>query len=150
VLPGLNYLWYDQESYWPSRINKNISIETLTWLEERLFLMALPPREQGLNVTAGSDINTSKAKDLAQAAEALWGAIQEQDAEATGRAITASFKAQITMFPNMINSTVEEAITKISDSALGYKLSGAGGGGYLVIFSEEPIPDTLSIRIRKS
>lgn len=150
VLPGLNYLWYDQESYWPSRINNNSSIETLTWLEERLFLMVLPPREQSLNVTAGSDINTSKAKDLAQAAEDLWAAIQNQDAEATGRAITASFKAQIAMFPNMNNNTVEEAIAKIPDSVMGYKLSGAGGGGYLVLFSEERLPDTLSINIRKS
>jgi cytidyltransferase-like protein len=150
VLPGLNYLWYDKQQYWPSRIANQTSVEILSWLEQRIFLMALPPRENGFSVTAGNDINITKARALSEAADQLWQAVHNQDALTVGKSMTASFKAQAAMFPNMITASVEDAIIKIPDYVMGYKLSGAGGGGYLVLFSEKPVPDTLSIRIRKS
>jgi mevalonate kinase len=33
--------------------------------------------------------------------------------------------------------------------ATGWKLSGAGGGGYLVFISEEYIPEAIKIKIRR-
>ena len=57
------------------------------------------------------------------------------------------------MFPNMVSPEIIktiEAVYRMHPGVLGHKLSGAGGGGYLVLFSEEPIPNTLSIKIRRS
>ena len=34
-------------------------------------------------------------------------------------------------------------------TALGWKLSGAGGGGYLTLFSEQPITGALRVKIRR-
>jgi galactokinase/mevalonate kinase-like predicted kinase len=66
--------------------------------------------------------------------------------------MTASFEAQVEMFPNMtsisIQNTIQQCYTE-SPSILGHKLSGAGGGGYLVLFSEYPIDNTLQIKIRR-
>ena len=150
VLPGMNYLWYDKEEYWPSKIEKQNKINILKWLEERIYLMALNPRENGLSVTENADINKEKAEALAIAANELWKAVNRMDAIAFGKAMTDSFKAQISMFPNMVNSTVEEALASIPTGVLGYKLSGAGGGGYFVLFSEKEIPNALKIRIRRN
>ena len=150
VLPGMNYLWYDKEEYWPSKIEKQNKINILKWLEERIYLMALNPRENGLSVTENADINKEKAEALAIAANELWKAVNRMDAVAFGKAMTDSFKAQISMFPNMVNSTVEEALASIPTGVLGYKLSGAGGGGYFVLFSEKEIPNALKIRIRRN
>jgi len=149
VLSGLNYLWYDAEEYWPSKIDKIQNNEILSWLEDRIYLLALQPRESGFRVTDDTDINTQKAKALSVAANELWNAVLNKDAQLFGKAMTASFKAQIAMFPNMLTSVVEEAIAEIPEYVLGYKLSGAGGGGYLVLFSEKRIENALRIRIRR-
>ena len=150
VLPGLNYLWYGCNEYWPAKIEKNVQPETIKWLEERLWLLALEPRESGYRVTGNTHIDPPKAKALSMAADNLWNAVRQHHAVAFGQAMMDSFKAQIAMFPDMVNSSVEEAIASIPPCVLGYKLSGAGGGGYLVLFSEEEIPNTLRIRIRKN
>jgi galactokinase/mevalonate kinase-like predicted kinase len=67
--------------------------------------------------------------------------------------MTASFQAQIAMFPNMTSPEINLVIREIYTMhpwVLGHKLSGAGGGGYLVLFSEQPIPNTLQLKIRRA
>ncbi len=149
VLPGANYLWYDSEKYWPSRIESVSDSTILQWLEERIYLLLLKPRESGFSVTDQTDINPDKARKLSKAADELWISLQQKDSTAFGKAMTDSFHAQIAMFPNMSNTSIQEAIKKLPETVLGYKLSGAGGGGYLVLFSEVEIPDTLRVRIRR-
>jgi galactokinase/mevalonate kinase-like predicted kinase len=72
-----------------------------------------------------------------------------KDASATGAAITKSFQAQIAMFPNMVNDDILQQIELLKDDAFGWKVSGAGGGGYLIFFSEKPIRNAIQIRIRR-
>jgi mevalonate kinase len=49
----------------------------------------------------------------------------------------------------MMNETVALLIEKYRDSALGWKLSGAGGGGYLIIVADTPIEKTVRARARR-
>ena len=60
-----------------------------------------------------------------------------------------SFEAQISLFPNMINQEVAATIEKYAGQALGWKLSGAGGGGYLVLVSRIPIRGAIRLKIRR-
>ncbi|MFZ9515146.1 MAG: hypothetical protein ACO29P_07925, partial [Bacteroidia bacterium] len=86
-------------------------------------------------------------------AQNLFTAARNQDAGAVGQAMTASFEAQIAMFPNMTSEHINQTINEIYAMhpwVLGHKLSGAGGGGYLVLFSEQPIPNSLQIKIRRA
>ena len=53
------------------------------------------------------------------------------------------------MFPNMVNDDILAQIEEYRDSVLGWKLSGAGGGGYLTFISEKPVEHALQIRIRR-
>jgi galactokinase/mevalonate kinase-like predicted kinase len=64
--------------------------------------------------------------------------------------MTDSFHAQTAMFPHMVNTAVRSAIDTVKERCLGYKLSGAGGGGYLVIFGNEVLPGALRVKIRRS
>ncbi len=150
VLPGLNYLFYEKGEYWPDRIEKINNPDILDWLEDHLFLMPLQPRESKYSVLDNINITEEKAKELSLAADNLWNAALNMDTKAFGKAMIASYKAQISMFPNMVIPSVPKAIKTIKDKVLGYKLSGAGGGGYLVLFSEQKIENTLKIRIRRN
>ena len=53
------------------------------------------------------------------------------------------------MFPHMMNEAVAEMIEQYQDRALGWKLSGAGGGGYLILVADQPIENAIRIIIRR-
>lgn len=150
VMPGLNYLWYNSNEYWPSKIQRQLQTDILNWLEARICLFPLKPRENDFSVITNTNINLRDAMNLSGAAEQLWKAANAMDSGAFGKAMVKSFNAQVAMFPDMSNPGIEAVISQLPSDILGYKLSGAGGGGYLVLFSEVEIPDTLKIRIRRS
>jgi cytidyltransferase-like protein len=148
VFPGMNKLNYDGE-YWPVSIEPCRDAEILLWLESRLYFIPLAPRKPGFDVLSNTNISAREAKRLAMAAENTWSSILEKDAQAFGNYFRSSFEAQAAMFPNMINPAVQETINAYSNEALGWKLSGAGGGGYLVLVSEKPVSGAIRIRIRR-
>ncbi|MEI8100017.1 MAG: adenylyltransferase/cytidyltransferase family protein [Bacteroidota bacterium] len=153
VFPGLNCIEYGEPgSYWPSRIETILNDDVLAFLESRLWLLPLGERKAGYSVLENTRIETAAAAALAAAAANLFLAATNKDACGVGKAMTASFEAQVEMFPNMtsisIQNTIQQCYTE-SPSILGHKLSGAGGGGYLVLFSEYPIDNTLQIKIRR-
>ena len=150
VFPGLNYLYYDSGAFWPEHIESVNDKDILDWIEQRIYLLALNPRINNLNVTSDAMIDTPKAKNLAVAADKLWNGVLQKDSSIVGKALVESFNAQTAMFPNMITEEVLFAIKNLPDYILGYKLCGAGGGGYLALFSEVEVPNTLKIRIRRA
>jgi hypothetical protein len=48
-----------------------------------------------------------------------------------------------------IYTAIRKMIRIHSKSALGWKLSGAGGGGYLVLVSQEPVPGAIQLKFRR-
>ena len=113
-------------------------------------LVPLAPRDGKYDVLANTNIDTEGAKRLAQAADECWNAIINKDVDAWGKACTASFEAQVAMFPNMISDHVAKAINEYKDRVKGYKITGAGGGGYLVLINDTPIEEAIQIRIRRN
>lgn len=148
VLPGLNNLHYNQ-SYWPYQIDAIDDEEILAWIENHLYLIPLDPRHDDYDVLKNTNITKEGAKDLSDAAAACWNSILNKDLENFGKAFLASFNAQIKMFPNMVDDVLLTTIQNLSSNALGYKLSGAGGGGYLILISDMPIDNAIQIKIRR-
>ena len=149
VFPGVIKLEYKREQSWPSSITPLTDQKVIDFLEQNLWLVTLSPRNPDFKVLSGTNINTPNAKALADAANSCWEAILARDIKAFGHAFRESFESQIAMFPNMVNPTILEQIEAFKESALGWKLSGAGGGGYLVLVSEKPIQNAIQIRIRR-
>ena len=148
VLPGLNRLHYEG-GYWPVRIESVHDEAVLAWLEERLYLVTLGPRMSSFHVLDETRIDEQGAEALADAADECWQAVLERDAPAFGHAFRRSFDAQVAMFPLMADAGIREVIEQYRDRALGWKLSGAGGGGYLILVSESPVPAAIQVRIRR-
>ena len=149
MMPGINRLYYKKGEYWPSSIESILDEDTLKWVEDHIHFNFLWPRPQDYDPLKKTFIATEGVKKLADAAEGAWDAIKRKDIRDFGKYFLDSFHAQTSMFPAMINEDIEKAIDHFRDKALGWKLSGAGGGGYLVLLSETPLENTIRIKIRR-
>ena len=148
TMPGLNKYFYDG-GYWPEDIQSILVGELLEWIEQRIWMIPLYPRHDNYDVLANTNIDEVGAKKLSEATESCWKALQQKDAIAVGKHMTESFEAQIAMFPNMVSPDILAQIAVYKPNVLGWKVSGAGGGGYLIFFSEQPIENAIQIRIRR-
>ena len=144
-VPGLCRHYYDN-NFWPKKVEICSDEMTLRFLEHHLVMIPLEPRKPGCSVVEGKDITSEKVKALANAADACWDAIMRRNLNDFAAAYKASFEAQIAMFPGMLNpayidsteqesSFISDAISNYSEmeDVLAWKLTGAGGGGYLAL-----------------
>ena len=75
----------------------------------------------------------------------LYEAIQRGNFDEMGRLVGKSWKLNQALDPGTNPEAVETIIRRIDDYCLGYKLPGAGGGGYLYMVAKDP---EAAIRIR--
>ena len=132
--PGLARHYYNQH-FWPERIESNDDEGILTWLEDHLCMIPMFPRRPNCNLMAGKNVTKEGVETLARAADNCWKYIIDRDLKGFASSFLASFEAQISIIPGMIQPGVQEFIDKYSKmpGVLAWKISGAGGGGYLVL-----------------
>jgi cytidyltransferase-like protein len=147
VFPGVNKLNYEKGNYWPASIESLRNTEIIEFIEKHLWFITLGPRTGDFDVLSDTNINQPNAKNLADAANKCWEAIQNKNLAEFGEAMRESFEAQTAMFPHMVNPDILEIIETYKNEAMGWKLSGAGGGGYLVLVSEKQVKNAIQIRI---
>lgn len=155
-IPGLCRHHYDAR-FWPDKIEQCKDEKILCWLESHLCLVPMFPRKNGCSVVENKDITETKVKTLAKAADDCWEAIMRADLKAFAAAYRASFEAQISMFPAMIQPGVQDYINHYSamDGVLAWKMPGAGGGGYLALVIEnanifcQSVTEAIPLTIRR-
>ena len=137
-MPGLTRHFYDCH-FWPERIESCTDEEVLSWLEGHLCLVPMFPRREHCSVVEGRKVSAEGAQALAAAADRCWTAILARDLEGFAAAYAASFEAQVAMFPAMMQPGVQEYIDRYADDrdVLAWKMTGAGGGGYLLLVVNE-------------
>ena len=115
----------------------------------------MEPRQPGCNVLEGKDITEPKVKALTKAADDCWQAIMQRDLQAFAKAYADSFRAQVAMFPAMIQGCVASYIAQYEHQVLAYKMPGAGGGGYLACVVDDATafvtqhPEAIRLTIRR-
>ena len=144
LLPGLNKLNYDN-GYWPVSIESLTDDATLDFIAEHLYLIQLSQRKQNYDVLGNTNINPASAKKLADATGCCWAAMKAHDVQTWGKATAECFEAQLEMYPAMSTPDVQAAILQYREQACGWKLTGCGGGGYLLLISETPIPNAIKV-----
>ena len=149
IYPGLNKLQY-KNGYWPKKIESVLDEKKLAFVENHLFLIPIKPRQSNYNVFKNKKIEKKYIKELATWSENLWKSINEFNIEEFGLSMLNSFKSQTKIFPSMLTSEAIKKIEIIKNKSIGYKLSGAGGGGYLIVVSKYPLPDSIKIKIRRN
>jgi galactokinase/mevalonate kinase-like predicted kinase len=77
-------------------------------------------------------------KELKKHALDTWETIQLGDFEGFGKRIARSWRLNNQLDADTSNPQIESIISLIDDLCIGYKLPGAGGGGYLYIVAKDP------------
>jgi cytidyltransferase-like protein len=148
-MSGLNRHYYDKH-YWPEKIESCQDEKILSWLEQHICLIPMFPRPAGCSVIEGCKITEEGVKALSSAAADCWNAIMNMDLQAFAKSYQASFEAQIAMFPAMMSYKVAEYIDQYRGKVLAWKMSGAGGGGYLAVVYDGEKPEAgIPIAIRR-
>lgn len=153
-VPGLCRHFYNNR-FWPDRIETCYDETVLSWLEQHLVMITMEPRQPGCNVLEGKDITEPKVKELTKAADDCWQAIMQRDLQAFAKAYADSFRAQVAMFPAMIQGCVASYIAQYEHQVLAYKMPGAGGGGYLACVVDDATafvtqhPEAIRLTIRR-
>ncbi|MBK7132246.1 MAG: adenylyltransferase/cytidyltransferase family protein [Bacteroidales bacterium] len=148
TMPGINRFYYEKGKYWPSEFDSITDLKRINWLEDKISMVTLWPRPAGFNVLKETYINAENVQKLTEAADLAWEGLTEMNISKFSKGFLDSFNAQIRMFPAMINPEIEKVISQYKNTALAWKLSGAGGGGYLILVSEKPVPNSFKIKIR--
>jgi len=148
AMPGINKFFYDKGKYWPSKFDTISDLSIIKWLEERLYMLTLWPRPDEYNVLSNTQINTENVKKLTEAADVTWDGLTSMNIKKFTEGFLESFHSQVRMFPKMMNEEIEKTIDMYKGTAKAWKLSGAGGGGYLIMISEKEIPNAFRIKIR--
>ncbi|MGD2035216.1 MAG: adenylyltransferase/cytidyltransferase family protein [Bacteroidales bacterium] len=149
VVPGLCHFYFSKNSYWPSKITVVDDEKILNWLEKHIYMVTLWPRKDGYSATGGAQINETNVGRLTRAAEHCFDAIMKRNLKDLGRYVIESFEGQTALFPNTLTDETAGIIDQYKNNVLGWKLSGAGGGGYLILISDEPVENAIQIKIRR-
>ncbi len=151
-VPGVSRHYYNNR-FWPEKIEVCRDDMVLNWLEDHICMIPMFPRKSGFSVLENRNVSETKVRSLTLASERCWSSMLSLDLYAFASAFQASFEAQISMFPAMMQPGVQPFIDRYSSNpeVLAWKMTGSGGGGYLVLvcsksdaFPEEAI--RLSIR----
>lgn len=148
TMPGINRFFYEKGDYWPFKFENISDLSVIRWLEERVYMITLWPRPNDFVVLEKTNITIDNVRSLTEAAELAWEGLKNKDIKMFSKGFADSFNAQVKMFPLMMNNKISEIIDKYRNIASAWKLSGAGGGGYLIIISEKEIPNAIRVKIR--
>ena len=148
VYPGLNKIHYDN-NFWPFKIENILDEEKLKFIEENIKLIPLEPRNNTFDVLSKINLLEKHVKDLAKSSDKLWNSILNLDLKNFGESFLDSFNAQVKIFPKMLNNKISKTIKKYQYDVIGYKLSGSGGGGYLILVTNKKVKGSIKIKIRR-
>lgn len=138
-VPGVSRHYYNNR-FWPEKIEVCRDDMVLNWLEDHICMIPMFSRKSGFSVLENRNVSETKVRSLTLASERCWSSMLSLDLYAFASAFQASFEAQISMFPAMMQPGVQPFIDRYSSNpeVLAWKMTGSGGGGYLVLVCSKP------------
>ena len=120
----------------------------VAWLESVIKLVPISSRKENFNPRAIENLDRSLIRLLCESGELCWESIHKKDLIGFGEAINNSFEGKTKILPLTLTEEVEVARNIHLSSSYGVGISGAGGGGYLTVITEENIEDADDPKLR--
>jgi hypothetical protein len=155
IYPGINRLDYrfDYEGgIFPAHVETNRDPALARWLEHVVHIVPIGQRPDGYNPLGIQNLDPAWISRLGRTGQDCFDAILARSADRLGASMNECMKCWEAILPQ----TVRHPTIQIDLPALlewyqtrftGAMFSGCGGG-YLYVVSEEPVPDSMQVRIR--
>lgn len=157
IYPGVCRLDYDasyEGGYFPIHIEQNCDRDVADWLENVIHMMPLAPRPAGYHPLGEMNLDAALIQRLGQTGRDCYDAIINKDTSQLGASMNDCMACWSALLPNtvrheVIKVDIEGTLRNYQERYPGAMCSGCGGG-YIVIASEEPVPETSTIKVRLS
>jgi hypothetical protein len=155
IFPGINRLDYDHSfegGYFPIHIESNNDPDIAEWLEDKISIVPVNQRPIGYDPLIEKKILPEWIRRLGQTGKLCYQAIISKDATALG----ASMNECMLCWQELLPMTVKHPLIDIDllDILASYQKNNYGamysgcGGGYIYVVSDNPIPNSIKIKIR--
>jgi D-glycero-alpha-D-manno-heptose-7-phosphate kinase len=153
---GLNVIRFSADAIIVEPIE--LDLETRGALESRLMLFftgtARNSRDvletQKREIADGESQTTNALHRIKEFAESCYASLKSGDLDAVGRLLHESWMEKRRLAPGITNAKIDSAYEEArTNGALGGKIAGAGGGGFLILYCPEASQDAVTAALEE-
>jgi hypothetical protein len=155
IYPGISRLDYRADvegGVFPSHIESCCDAAVARWVEETLYLVPINQRPPGYNPLGIKNLDPRWIGELGETGRECFDGIVKKDVRALGASLNHCMQCWEAILPHTVaHSTINIDLKAILEwfqaRYLGAMYSGCGGG-YMVVASETPVPNSLRVKVR--
>jgi hypothetical protein len=155
VYPGVSRLDYDVEfegGYFPAHIESNCDPGIARWLEEVIHFVPINQRPEGYYPLDIRNLDPQWIGQLGQTGKDCFDAIVAKDIRGLAASIDHSMRCWQAILPQTfehatIRLDLKRVLSYYQRRYVGAMFSGCGGG-YVIVVSGEPVPGSLTVKVR--
>src|ERR1022692_1391661 len=155
LYPGVSRLDYDagvEGGRFPAHVESNCEPEIARWVEEVFHLVPINQRPAGYSPLGIRNLDSEWIAQLGQTGKDCFDAIMNTDIRCLGAALNHCMRCWEAILPHTvqhpaISLDLKGILAWFQSRYAGAMYSGCGGG-YMIVVSEEPVPGSLTVRVR--
>lgn len=155
IYPGVNRLDYDvahEGGLFPRHVESTCDPAIAAWIEQVTHLVPVEPRPDGYDPLGRKNLDPEWIRRLGRAGRACYDAIVARDLASLGAAMNEHMMCWDALLPDTLGHHTLRYDLKALLSVYQSRYPGAAysgcGGGYIYVFSNEPVPGSFKIKVR--
>ncbi len=156
IYPGISRLDYDagvEGGVFPSHIESCRDPEVTRWLERVLHLVPINQRPPGYNPLGIQHLDPRWIRELGETGRECFDGIAGRDVAGLGASLNRCMRCWEAILPHTVaHPTIDidlKAILNWFQARYPGAMYSGCGGGYMLVASELPVPNSLQIQVRK-
>ena len=157
IIPGISRLDYDfayEGGYFPAHIETNNDPVVAGWLENVVHVLPIAPRPEHYSPLEEKNLDRERIRWLGQSGKDCYAAILARDSGALGASLNECMRCWEAILPCTVRHPAISVDLKGIMSFYQSRYSGAMysgcGGGYLYVVSEQQVPGSFHVQVRRT
>lgn len=155
IYPGISRIDYDADfegGYFPAHVESVCDPQIAHWVEQTLHLLPINQRPSGYNPLGIKNLNPQWIRKLGETGKECFDAIVKKDVHALGASMNSCMQCWEAILPYTVaHPTIDidlKAILGWFQARYPGAMYSGCGGGYMLVASETPVPNSLRIKVR--